>query len=56
VRIVPPMPAFYQRPSSVDDIVDHITTRVLDQFEQLDSGAPETARWQGMRAARTPAA
>jgi 4-hydroxy-3-polyprenylbenzoate decarboxylase len=56
VRIVPPMPAFYHRPSSVDDIVDHITTRVLDQFEQLEPGVPETARWQGMRAARTPAA
>ncbi|MFB6849834.1 UbiX family flavin prenyltransferase [Streptomyces sp. NPDC056373] len=26
-RIVPPMPAFYNHPVSVDDIVDHITAR-----------------------------
>src|SRR6476619_7641023 len=31
-RIGPPMPAFYNRPGSVDDIVAHIVTRVLDQF------------------------
>ncbi|MGW3284283.1 UbiX family flavin prenyltransferase [Streptomyces sp. NPDC001002] len=56
VRIVPPMPAFYHRPSTVDELVEHITTRVLDQFEQLDPGVPDTARWQGMRAARNSAA
>jgi 4-hydroxy-3-polyprenylbenzoate decarboxylase len=32
----------------VDDIVDHITARVLDQF---DLPAP-ARRWTGMRAAR----
>jgi len=42
VVMAPPMPAFYQRPASVDDIVDHIVARVLDQFglEQ-----PGTSRW-----------
>ncbi|MCI2422114.1 UbiX family flavin prenyltransferase [Saccharopolyspora sp. K220] len=50
VQIVPPMPAFYQRPSSVEDIVEHIAVRVLDQF---DLPAPEAKRWQGMHAART---
>ncbi|MFF1839353.1 non-oxidative hydroxyarylic acid decarboxylases subunit B [Streptomyces sp. NPDC058231] len=49
VQIVPPMPAFYNHPETVDDIVDHITTRVLDQFELP---APAARRWQGMRAAR----
>ncbi|EFF89583.1 aromatic acid decarboxylase [Streptomyces sp. e14] len=49
VRIVPPMPAFYNRPRSVDDIVDHIVARVLDQF---DLPAPAAKRWEGMRAAR----
>ncbi|MEU6492203.1 non-oxidative hydroxyarylic acid decarboxylases subunit B [Streptomyces sp. NPDC046984] len=49
VRIVPPMPAFYNHPRSVDDIVDHITARVLDQF---DLPAPAARRWEGMRAAR----
>jgi 4-hydroxy-3-polyprenylbenzoate decarboxylase len=49
VRMVPPMPAFYNHPASVDDIVDHITARVLDQF---DLPAPAARRWEGMRAAR----
>lgn len=49
VQIVPPMPAFYNHPASVDDIVDHITARIVDQF---DLPAPAAKRWQGMRAAR----
>jgi 4-hydroxy-3-polyprenylbenzoate decarboxylase len=32
VTIIPPMPAFYNHPKSVNDIVDHIVARVLDQF------------------------
>ncbi|MFJ8718076.1 non-oxidative hydroxyarylic acid decarboxylases subunit B [Streptomyces violaceus] len=49
VRMVPPMPAFYNHPASVDDIVDHITARVLDQF---DLPATAARRWEGMRTAR----
>ncbi|HEY4459673.1 MAG TPA: non-oxidative hydroxyarylic acid decarboxylases subunit B [Pseudonocardiaceae bacterium] len=49
VRIVPPMPAFYQKPSTVDDIVAHIVTRILDQF---DLPTPDAQRWQGMRGDR----
>jgi 4-hydroxy-3-polyprenylbenzoate decarboxylase len=49
VRIVPPMPAFYNHPATVDDIVTHITSRVLDQ---LDLPAPAAKRWEGMRPAR----
>lgn len=50
VQMVPPMPAFYNHPETVDDIVDHLVTRVTDQF---DLPAPATARrWEGMRAAR----
>ncbi|MEU9060150.1 non-oxidative hydroxyarylic acid decarboxylases subunit B [Streptomyces sp. NPDC048430] len=52
VRIVPPMPAFYNHPRSVDDIVDHITARILDQF---DLSALAARRWEGMRAARAAA-
>ncbi|WP_181794320.1 non-oxidative hydroxyarylic acid decarboxylases subunit B [Streptomyces sp. WELS2] len=48
-RLVPPMPAFYNHPRSVDDIVDHVVTRILDQF---DLPAPAAKRWEGMRAAR----
>ncbi len=44
----PPVPAFYQRPTSVDDIVDHTVMRVLDQFGlHLD----EAGRWTGRTAA-----
>ncbi|MCB5907443.1 non-oxidative hydroxyarylic acid decarboxylases subunit B [Streptomyces pinistramenti] len=49
VQMVPPMPAFYHHPASVDDIVDHITARILDQF---DLPAPAAVRWAGLRAAR----
>ncbi|MFC9132051.1 non-oxidative hydroxyarylic acid decarboxylases subunit B [Streptomyces sp. NPDC057099] len=50
VQLVPPMPAFYNHPRSVEDIVDHVVGRVLDQF---DLPAPAAAkRWNGMRAGR----
>jgi len=42
--IVPPMPAFYNHPQTVDDIVNHIVGRVLDQF---DIPAPLAKRWDG---------
>jgi len=44
VTILPPMPAFYNKPQSVDDIVDHIVARVLDQF---DIPAEFAKRWDG---------
>ena len=44
VRIVPPMLAFYNHPKSINDIVDHIVARVLDQF---DISAPFAKRWDG---------
>jgi len=42
--ILPPMPAFYTKPASVAEIVDHTVARILDQFgieHQLSS------RWAG---------
>ena len=45
VRIVPPMPAFYNHPGTVEDIVDHIVARVLDQF---DLPHPRARRWAGI--------
>lgn len=30
--IAPPMPAFYNRPKSIEDIIDHAVGRVLDLF------------------------
>lgn len=31
--ILPPVPAFYSRPRTLDDIVDHTVGRALDQFD-----------------------
>jgi 4-hydroxy-3-polyprenylbenzoate decarboxylase len=45
VSVVPPMPAFYNHPASVGDIVEHIVTRVLDQFG-IES--PTAKRWTGV--------
>ena len=42
--ILPPMPAFYNNPRSLADIVDHTVARMLDQFGVEVPGA---ARWSG---------
>jgi 4-hydroxy-3-polyprenylbenzoate decarboxylase len=47
--IVPPMPAFYNHPASVGDIVDHIVARILDQF---DIESPSAKRWTGVSGAK----
>ena len=43
--IAPPLPAFYARPESLDDLINHTVSRVLDLFG-LDSG--HLKRWQGV--------
>ena len=48
VAMVPPMPAYYNHPETVDDITNHIVTRVLDQFG-LDYH--KARRWNGLRTA-----
>jgi 4-hydroxy-3-polyprenylbenzoate decarboxylase len=42
--MVPPMPAFYNDPQSVDDIINHTVGRLLDLFD-IDSGMVK--RWKG---------
>jgi 4-hydroxy-3-polyprenylbenzoate decarboxylase len=42
--ICPPAPAFYNKPSSVDDIINHTVGRILDLFG-IDCGS--ITRWQG---------
>ncbi|KAJ5188261.1 hypothetical protein N7472_007275 [Penicillium cf. griseofulvum] len=42
--IFPPVPAYYIRPASVDDLVDQSVGRMLDLFD-LDTGDFE--RWEG---------
>jgi len=44
VIISPPVPAFYTRPKTIDDLVDHTVTRMLDVFGLHDPTAP---RWDG---------
>ncbi|MDQ7969113.1 MAG: UbiX family flavin prenyltransferase [Oxalicibacterium faecigallinarum] len=43
--IFPPLPAFYHRPASIDEMVDHTIGRVLDLFHLQHTLTP---RWQGM--------
>lgn len=49
--ICPPVPAFYTRPRSVDDLVDHAVGRALD-LVGLDSG--RVRRWGEQSSARPP--
>lgn len=42
--IAPPMPAFYNEPKTIDDLIDHTVGRVLDLFG-IDSGIVK--RWRG---------
>ncbi|MGB6242283.1 MAG: UbiX family flavin prenyltransferase [Castellaniella sp.] len=42
--IFPPLPAFYMRPASLDDMIDHTVCRVLDLFDIRVPGP----RWEGM--------
>lgn len=46
--ICPPVPAFYTRPATLDDIVNHSVARVLDLLA-LDHALP-LHRWQGLSA------
>lgn len=44
VIILPPVPAFYNHPQNLDDMVNHVTMRILDQFDiHLDV----MNRWDG---------
>lgn len=42
--MMPPMPAFYNHPTTLDDMVNHIVGRILDQFDIDVTLAP---RWSG---------
>ncbi len=45
VTILPPVPAFYNNPQNLDDMINHITMRVIDQFDiHLDV----MNRWDGV--------
>jgi 4-hydroxy-3-polyprenylbenzoate decarboxylase len=50
--ILPPMPAFYPRPRTIDDVVNHTVGRILDRF-----AIPHAlvAEWTGAPRGRPPA-
>lgn len=49
--VYPPVPAFYTKPGSIDDIINHTVGRALDLFG-IDSGTVE--RWTGTKQAKAP--
>ena len=44
--IFPPLPAFYDKPATIDEMVDHTVARVLDMFQL---GPALTDGWPGLR-------
>jgi 4-hydroxy-3-polyprenylbenzoate decarboxylase len=46
-QICPPVPAFYSRPETLDDVVDQTVLRLLDQ---LAVELPSPVRWGGLAA------
>jgi polyprenyl P-hydroxybenzoate/phenylacrylic acid decarboxylase-like protein len=47
--VMPPVPAFYQRPRTIADLVDDTVARVLDL---VDLQSPALKRWSGLHDAR----
>lgn len=45
--VLPPVPAFYHHPASIDDIVNHTVGRTLDLFDIDHEGLLE--RWRGIK-------
>ena len=43
--IFPPVPAFYQRPATIDDLVDHTVARALQRLGLPDPGVTP---WKGL--------
>ncbi len=43
-RIIPASPSFYHRPQTIEELVDHLVFRILDQFNLGDA---QRTRWNG---------
>lgn len=52
VEIIPPIPAFYNNPQTIDDLVNHNTMKLLDHLHIDNSLSP---RWQGLAQAKMAA-
>src|SRR5690242_10147908 len=46
--VMPPMPAFYAMPKTIDDLVDHTVGRIMDLF---GVETKKVKRWKGMKGA-----
>lgn len=44
--VAPPLPAFYQRPTSLAEVIDHTLLRVLDLFD-IEPSTAVLRRWTG---------
>ena len=51
--VCPPMPAFYNRPTTIDELVDQTVSRLLDLL-RIDAGRDLTRRWAGPEPESTP--
>ncbi len=51
-RLVPAMPGFYHRPQTVDDLVNQLVGRILDQLD-IEPKQDLFRRWEGARASRS---
>lgn len=49
VAIIPPIPAFYNQPKTIQDLVDHTVMKLLDQLHLKNELVP---RWQGLSEAQ----
>lgn len=47
--VFPPLPALYQRPQSIEEMIDHTVGRVMDMLGLEQSLAPE---WNGLKPAQ----
>jgi 4-hydroxy-3-polyprenylbenzoate decarboxylase len=45
--VFPPLPSFYHRPATIEEMVDHTVARVMDLLGVTNDIAP---RWGGMKA------
>lgn len=52
VGIIPPIPAFYNNPKTVDDIINHSVMKILDHL-QIENSV--STRWEGLAHARKDA-
>jgi flavin prenyltransferase len=50
--MIPPVTAFYNNPKTLNEVIDHLLYRVLDQFGINSTGA---TRWTGLRAGHAAA-